>query len=121
MGMKSLILAALAMLVVSESAAEAKPRKARCVLKAAGAPDYRGPCRFSPEQGGSFTIEPGRRRAFGNGVTSISASLLAPGLAEVRGLTRDGINSRWGEARRSRRDRACWLGSDFSICVYSNG
>jgi hypothetical protein len=117
MDSKSLFLAALAVLVVPVGTAVAKPREARCVVKAAGAPDYRGPCRFSPEEGGSFTIEPARRRAFGNGVTSISASLIAPGVAEVRGLTRDGVNSRWGEARRSRRDRACWLGSDFSVCV----
>jgi hypothetical protein len=99
-------------------AAETKPREARCLVKAAGAPDYRGPCRFTPEKGGSFTIEPARRRAFGNGVSSISASMVSPGVAEVRGLTPDGINSRWGEARRSKRDRACWLGSDFLICVY---
>ena len=116
--MKNLILCALAVVIVSEGEAEANPREARCLLKAAGAPDYRGPCRFSPEEKGSFTIEPAGRRAFANGVTSISASMISPGLAEVRGLTREGINSRWGEARRSKRDRACWLGSDFSICVY---
>ena len=118
MGIERLFLGALAVLAAPDGAAEAKPREARCLVKAAGAPDYRGPCRFSTEEGGSFTIEPARRRAFGNGVTSISASVIEPGLAEVRGLTRDGINSRWGEARRSKRDRACWLGSDFSICVY---
>ena len=118
MGMRSLILAALAVLVVPAGTIEAKPREARCLVKAAGAPDYRGPCRFSAEEGGSFTIEPARRRAFGNGVTSINASVVEPGVAEVRGLTREGVNSRWGEARRARRDRACWIGSDFSVCVY---
>ena len=116
--MKRLILAALSVLVVAGGAAEAKPREARCLVKAAGAPDYRGPCRFSPEERGSFTIEPARRRAFANGATSISASIVAPGVAEVRGLTREGVNSRWGEARRSKRQRACWVGSDFSICVH---
>ena len=116
--MKSFLLAALAVLTVAVSAAEAKPREASCVIKSSGAAGYRGPCRFRPEERGSFTIEPAGRRAFGNGVTSISASMVSPGLAEVRGLTRDGINSRWGEARRSKRDRACWVGSDFSICVY---
>jgi hypothetical protein len=116
--MKNLILAALAVLIVPGGAAEAKPREARCLVKAAGAPDYRGPCRFGPEERGSFTIEPAGRRAFGNAVSSISVSIVSPGLAEVRGLTAEGINSRWGEARRSKRDRACWLGSDFSICVY---
>ena len=120
MSTKHFFLAALAVLVVPKGVAEAKPREARCLIKSAGAPDYRGPCRFSPEDGGSFTIEPARRRAFANGVTGITASVVAPGVAEVRGLTADGINSRWGEARRSRRDRACWLGSDFSICGYQS-
>ena len=117
-GMKRLILAASAVLFLPAGAAEAKPRQARCVVKAAGAAEYRGPCRFSPEEKGSFSIEPAGRRAFGNGVTSISAWMVSPGVAEVRGLTGEGINSRWGEARRSKRDRACWVGSDFSICVY---
>lgn len=56
--MKGLILGALAVLIVPDGAAEAKPREARCLVKAAGAPDYRGPCRFTPEERGSFTIEP---------------------------------------------------------------
>jgi hypothetical protein len=116
--MKRLIPGALAVLIVAGGAAEAKPRDARCSVKTAGAPDYQGPCRFSPEEKGSFTIEPKGRRAFANGVTSISIWMVSAGIAEVRGLTRDGINSRWGEARRSKRDRACWLGSDFSVCVY---
>jgi hypothetical protein len=36
----------------------------------------------------------------------------------VRGLTTDGINSRWGTALRSKADPACWKGSDFEICAY---
>ena len=112
-----MILASLALLVLPASLAEAKPRDAKCLIKTAGAGDYRGPCRFSPEEKGSFSVEPLGRRSFQNGVTSIGVWIVSPGLAEVRGLTRDGTNSRWGEARRSKRDRACWAGSDFSICV----
>ena len=97
--------------------AEAKPRPARCVIDAAGAPRWSGACRFDAERGGSFTIAPPRGH-FQNRVTSISVSILRPGLAEVRGLTHAGVNSRWGQARRSPRDRACWVGSDFSVCVY---
>jgi hypothetical protein len=44
--------------------------------------------------------------------------IVQPGVAEVRGLTRAGINSRWGSAQRSKRDRACWRGSDFWVCAY---
>jgi hypothetical protein len=113
-----ILCAALALLPVAfwSNGAEAKPRAATCAIKSNGNADYRGPCAFEAERGGSFTIAPSGKRRF-PGVTSISLHVVEPGLAEVRGLTRDGINSRWGEARRSRRDRACWQGSDFSICV----
>jgi hypothetical protein len=114
-----LLLPALALLPLAAWAggAEAKARAATCAIKSNGNPDFRGPCAFTPERGGSFSIAPKGKRRF-PGVTSISLSVVEPGVGEVRGLTRDGINSRWGEARRSRRDRACWEGSDFSICVY---
>lgn len=35
----------------------------------------------------------------------------------VRGLTSEGINSRWGEAKRSKKDKSCWIGEDFKICA----
>lgn len=98
--------------------AEAKPRQVRCVLTAAADRPYRGPCSFIAEKGGSFTVAPPRGRAFFGDVTSISVWIVRPGEADVRGLTTGGINSRWGEAKRSAKDRACWRGSDFSICVY---
>lgn len=97
--------------------AAADARSARCVIQSAGAPIWRGACDFIPDRGGSFGIQPLRGR-FPGGISDISVSVIEPGVAEVRGLTRDGINSRWGEARRSRRDPACWVGEDFSVCVY---
>ena len=97
--------------------AEAAPRIARCVISAVGASTWRGPCWFEAGRGGSFDVAP-QRGSFGGGVGSISVFIVRPGLAEVRGLTNRGINSRWGEARRSQRDRACWVGEDFSVCVY---
>ena len=112
-----LALAAGAGALALPAAALAKPRPARCVIDAAGAPRWSGPCSFAPERGGSFTIAPTRGRLF-NGTTSISVTLLRPGVAEVRGMTALGVNSRWGPARRSSRDGACWIGSDFSVCVY---
>ena len=112
------IVAAVALAAaLTATTASAKPRAARCVIDAAGAPRWAGACSFAPERGGSFTVTP-PRGSFQNGVTTISVAIVRPGLAEVRGLTRAGINSRWGEATRSRRDGACWVGSDFSVCVY---
>ena len=113
--MKKLLFALTPALLFAASAAEARP--ARCVITSTDSPTWRGPCVFLAERGGSFGIRP-NRGAFADGISDISVSLVSPGVAEVRGLTPDGINSRWGEARRSRRDPACWVGEDFSICVY---
>jgi hypothetical protein len=111
-----LILLAFAMLALP-AAAHGKPRLARCVVATEEAP-YRGPCRFVPDGGASFSLEPVRRRRFFGEITSISVAVIKRGEAEVSGLTGSGINSRWGSARRSRRDPACWEGRDFSLCVY---
>ena len=116
---------ALALAAAASAAAFALPaaatqeRSARCVVRS-GAQVYRGPCKFLPEDGkGSFSLGPeNRSRRFFGGVTSLSVTILSPGVADVRGGTADGINSRWGEARRSPRDRACWVGAGFSVCAY---
>ena len=92
-------------------------RPARCAVVSNGAPGFNGQCEFSAEKGGSFSITPVGKSAF-DGATVINVSVISPGVAEVRGLTRDGISSRWGEAKRSKTDPACWVGSDFKICVY---
>jgi hypothetical protein len=115
--MKTPLLVAAAAAAFFATPAPAANRIARCVIASAGARTWRGPCRFIPDGGGSFAVAPVRGH-FPDDVDDISVSIVSPGLAEVRGLTPDGINSRWGEARRSRRDRACWVGSDFSVCVY---
>ena len=36
-----------------------------------------------------------------------------PGVAQVYGITKNGCNSRWGEAKFNGK---CWVGSDFQIC-----
>ncbi|MBV8685093.1 MAG: hypothetical protein JOZ90_14150 [Alphaproteobacteria bacterium] len=99
-------------------AVPAHAKAARCAISGGAETPYKGPCRFLAERGGSFTVTPSARRTFMGDVTSVSVYVTGPGLAEVRGLTTGGVNSRWGEARRSRRDPACWDGSDFRVCVY---
>ncbi len=47
-------------------------------------------------------------------ILTISVVEMSPGTAEVSGLTKGGINSRWGEARF---DGKCWNGDDFRICT----
>ena len=93
-------------------------RIVQCRVESEGKMQVNGPCRFTPEQGGSFTLESAdaSRPLFGT-ILLVTVSLVSPGTAEVRGLTRQGVNSRWGEAQRSNDDRSCWVGSDFKICA----
>ena len=96
----------------------AEAKDARCVIKQNGSVAYSGACHLHLEQGGSFSI----RRHYGKpilpSITDISVSIVSTGVAEVRGLTINGNNSRWGSAVRSKKDAACWTGSDFEICAY---
>jgi hypothetical protein len=79
---------------------------------------FDGPCRFLGEKGGSFSLSAlDGDSALYEGILDVSVTIVAPGKAEVRGLTELGINSRWGEARRSKKDPACWVGSGFEICA----
>lgn len=98
--------------------AQAGQRLARCTIETPQTRPYRGPCLFQASRNGSFTIDPPRGRRFVGDVTSISLSVTARGVGEVRGVTTGGINSRWGRAARSSRDAACWVGSDFRVCAY---
>jgi hypothetical protein len=116
---KMILIAGAAFALLASPATAA--RTARCVIQSEGEATWRGPCRFIPDgRGGSFAVAP-VRGSFGDGgdgIDLISVSIVSPGVADVRGNTSDGINSRWGEGRRSRRDPACWVGSDFSVCAY---
>ncbi len=99
--------------------AQGAPRTVACRIKSAGTPDYSGRCRFNPAGGGSFILEhTSEGRPLTGPILTVSVTIVSPDVAEVRGLTRAGINSRWGEARRSTGDRACWTGSDFQICAW---
>lgn len=99
------------------AAAPAQAKIARCVIDSEGT-SYRGPCQYNVARGGTFTLSPAHGRSFGEGVVSVTVYVTQRGFAEVRSLTREGINSRWGRAVRSRRDSACWVGEDFSVCAY---
>jgi hypothetical protein len=117
MRMMGRALAIAAAMVGSAALAAPAGKAARCAIKSAeGA--YAGPCLFVLGPKGSFGLEPSKGRRLIDTITSLSVEMVGPNVAEVLGLTSDGINSRWGEAKRSKRDPACWQGSDFSVCVY---
>ncbi len=105
-------------MVIASVASPALAKQARCAIKEAGGGGYTGPCTFSASAGGSFVVTPVDGEPDLGGRLAISVEIIEPGVADVRGLTLDGINSRWGQAIRSEEDPACWLGEDFAICVY---
>jgi len=115
----ALALGALALAFGHPAVAQPGGRLVQCRVESAGRIAVSGPCRFMPDDGGSFALENADRgKPLFDEILTLSVSIVAPGVAEVRGLTHAGINSRWGEARRSKRDGACWEGTDFRVCAY---
>ncbi len=91
----------------------------KCAIESAGSPAFRGSCLFRREKGGSFSLASAQKgKNLFPEITDVSVYIVAKDVAEVRGLTIYGNNSRWGEARRSTKDRACWVGQDFRICAW---
>ncbi|MEO6339689.1 MAG: hypothetical protein ABIO39_06600 [Caulobacteraceae bacterium] len=115
--MRARLLMVVLTMIGSTALAAPAGKLARCAIQT-GDGAYAGPCLFLLGPKGSFGLEAAKTRRLVGAITSLSVEMVGPNVAEVRGLTLDGINSRWGEAKRSKRDPACWQGSDFSVCVY---
>ena len=93
-------------------------KTADCRVEAEGRVAFAGKCQFVADTGGSFSLTSLDNQSPLYGSTlSVSVSVVSPGNAEVRGLTKSGINSRWGSAIRSRGEPACWVGEDFRVCA----
>ncbi len=98
----------------------AQARPARCLVTVEKRVLLNHMCDFRPEgKDGSFSLgslDPKGKLAPDLG--SLSLSVTRPGLAQV--FVVDDRASQWGPARRSKIDRACWVGhnGDFKICVY---
>jgi hypothetical protein len=113
------VIVVIALAALTAGGAQGADRNVQCRVQSGGKVQFNGTCRFGSEAGGSFTLENvDRNKPLFEQVLVMSVAIVSPSVAEVRGLTRDGINSRWGEARRSTRDSACWEGSDFTICAH---
>jgi hypothetical protein len=114
--MKTLTMLVLALAVSQTIAGE---RIVKCQIDSNNQTVYKGQCVFIPDTGGSFALSnPEKEKPLTDSITIISVSIIEKGVAEVRGLTTDGINSRWGEAKRSKKDKACWVGEDFKVCAW---
>jgi hypothetical protein len=109
---------ALVMLIAPSTGFTSK-KTVNCLIESDWLPSYKGKCLFLRDKGGSFSLDSAdESKPILDGVRDISISIIDKDTAEVRGLTLDGINSRWGEAKRDSKDKACWVGSDFKICAW---
>ena len=108
----------LALIFAAPSAAQQGRRLVDCRVESEGKVQVSGKCRFVPDEGGTFTLQNAdpNQPLYGE-ILMVTVAVVSPGNADVRGLTRYGINSRWGAAKRSARDPACWEGADFRICA----
>ncbi len=97
----------------------AMARNAKCLITSGNSTQFRGVCDFRAEPNGSFSLTSAKKsgRFFGD-VMMVSVTVLSKNRADVRGLTKMGINSRWGSAKRSGKNRACWLGNGFKVCAW---
>lgn len=110
--MKALV--AMLVLLCAWSPSMAAKRVVDCEVNA-----YRGKCVFDPERGGSFSLSnPAGEGESLDGSTVVTVSIVQKGVAKASALTTSGVSSRWGEAKRSRTDPACWVGADFKVCAW---
>lgn len=101
--------------VTETDAGEIKGADLTCSITSSGAV-YNGPCEVTSDAESVGLNLPPETPEF-EYLVSIGMFEYEPGQWEVRGLTTDGINSRWGTATRSEDGLDCWEASDFRICV----
>jgi len=111
------IMSVLSLLLILAQSAVAADRVVKCEINSENNQVYKGKCKFMPESGGSFSLSNLTDKPLFGETLVVSVYVVEKGIAEVRGLTKSGINSRWGEAKRSQKDKACWDGEDFRICA----
>jgi hypothetical protein len=89
----------------------------RCEISSSGQ-QYLGNCKFSPQKGGTFTLSSTiSGKALGKtDINSVTVFISAKDVAQVSGEMGGSI-SRWGQAKRSTKDKACWIGDDFQVCA----
>ena len=80
---------------------------------------FKGDCRFLAEKGGTFSLLSTTGANFGRtDIQAVTVAIIGKDLAHVRGSQGGAINSAWGEAKRSPKEKACWIGDDFRICAW---
>jgi hypothetical protein len=112
------IISSLALVLFFAQSSFSADKVVKCEISSDNKTVYKGKCIFTPDEGGSFSLSNVKQqKPLFEEISVVSVYLVEKGVAEVRGLTTSGINSRWGEAKRSMKDKSCWEGSDFKVCA----
>ena len=116
---KSVLLASVLFCCLATSQiASASDKIATCKIVEQGKTAFKGKCKFYSDKGGSFSVSNvNPDKPIVNDTMMINVYVVKPNVAEVSGLVY-GHGSNWGQAIRSNKERACWVGSDFKICVW---
>ncbi len=112
------LIALVALFFALGSNAMAADKLVKCQIGPDAHPDYKGMCQFYSEPGSFALSSPHKDKPLYGKILVVNVYITEDG-AEVRGLTSRGNNSRWGEAKRSPQDKACWLGADFKVCAWT--
>jgi hypothetical protein len=115
---KKYFLLTISALLLTAQLAIAAEKHVKCEIFSNQKMLFKGPCLFLAEHHGTFSLSNSdKSKPLFDNISLLTVAMVKKNLAEVRGLTTEGINSRWGNAKRSLKDRACWVGGDFKICA----
>jgi hypothetical protein len=91
-------------------------KTAECEIMMGNQIVFNDKCVFISTQDGSFSLSNLKKDdpLFDN-ILVVTVNIERKSVADIHGLTKDGVNSRWGEAERSNEDKSCWVGSDFKV------
>jgi len=96
----------------------AADKSVKCEISSTGQ-KYKGDCTFKPQNGGTFTLTNTiLGKSIGStDINSVTVFISGKDVAQVSGEM-GGAISRWGEAKRSQKEKACWIGDDFRVCAW---
>ena len=99
--------------------ASAADKTVTCQIDESGRTLYKGKCTFTPQGNGSFYLS-GTGLSKKVGVEGVMVWIEQPNVATVQGTKPSGGASTWGQAVRSSKQKACWVGdgNSFKVCAW---
>ena len=99
------------------SSAFAASKTATCQIDDNGSTIFKGKCIFTPQGNGSFYLS-GKNLSATLGVEGLMVDVEQTNVANVQATLLRGGSSTWGQAIRSKNQKACWEGRDFKVCAW---